>query len=323
MAWRRACRAVGALALSLLLAGGFAELAAAETTVAFRITDHRISGASGMARDPGADLYWVVNNSGSRGVAYGVGSKGDVRGTLHYRADPVDVEAVAVHQDRLYVADIGDHAGRRRTVTVYYFDQPRASGLTVPYRSWDFRYPDGPHDAGTLLVSPDGRLSIVTKEAHGGIYQAPTKPTASTVNPLTRVDDAPAFVTDGVLLPGGRQLALLTGARVLVVDAQSGRQQASAPITGQPQPESVAVSLDGRSLLITGKGKQSPVIEVPVPGGAGASPTATPQDPGGADPPDEPGPTAAPNQRGTLLALGLAGLVAVVAGLVVGVVRRP
>lgn len=319
MAWRRWRRAVGTLLVSLLLAGGFTVVAAAET-VAFRITDRRITGVSGMAADPQANLYWMVNDSG--GVAYGVSRKGKVRGTLRYRADPVDVEAVALHQDRLYVADIGDNAEKRRNVTVYYFDQPRASGLTVSYRSWDFRYPDGAHHAQTLLVTPDGRLSIVTKGAKGGLYRAPNNPSASKTNTLTRVNDAPPFVSDGVVLPGGRQLALLSDNRVLVVDAQTGEQQASAPVTGPQRAESMALGLNGTSLLITTAGKKPTVVRIAVPG-ASAGPSAAPQDPGGGEEADVPGLTATPNRRGTLLALGLAGLVAVVAGVVAGVVRRP
>lgn len=320
MAWRRWQRAVGTLLVSGLLAGGSAAVAAAETTVAFRITDRRVTGVSGMAADPQANLYWMVNDSG--GVVYGVNRKGKVRGTLRYRADPVSVEAVALHQDRLYVADIGDNAEKRRKVTVYYFDQPRASGLTVSYRAWDFRYPDGAHHAQTLLVTRDGRLSIVTKGAKGGLYRASKNPSTSKTNTLTRVHDAPPFVTDGVVLPGGRQLALLSDNRVLIVDAETGEQQASAPVTGQQRAESMALGLDRTSLLVASAGKKPTVVRIAIPGPT-AGPSTAPQDPGGGEEADVTDLTAAPNRRGTLLALGLAGLVAVVAGVVTAVVRRP
>ena len=74
-------------------------------------------------------------------MAYGLSPNGKVLGTLNYRAQPEDVEAVAVYEDRLYIADIGDNNEEREFVTVYYFDDPRAGGLTVSYRAWDFRLP--------------------------------------------------------------------------------------------------------------------------------------------------------------------------------------
>ena len=157
-----------ALLLAFGLLAGFPITAAAADEVAFTINDARITESSGLARDQQAGAYWTVNDSGDRGVAYGISPTGKVLGTLNYRAQPEDVEAVAVFEDRLYIADIGDNNEDRDFVTVYYFDNPRASGLTVSYRAWDFAYPDGPHDAETLLVNDKGRLYIVTKGAEGG-----------------------------------------------------------------------------------------------------------------------------------------------------------
>jgi hypothetical protein len=309
--------------LAALLVAWF-PTAASAATAGFTISDSRIKELSGMARDPQANLYWAVNDSGDSGVVYGVTGKGRVRGTLNFREDPTDVEAVAVHENRLYVADIGDNDAKRKTIRVYYFDNPRASGLNVSYRAWDFRYPDGPHNAETLLVTDTGRLYVVTKEASGGFYRAPAKPSRDGTNKLTRVNDAPAVVTDGVVLPGGKQIALLSYTQVSVVDATTGDEVASAPLSGIKQAESLALSLDGTSLLVGSEGKRPKVVAMPIPGAAAsASPTAAAPSDSGADddPADEPS-TPLPAQKGTWLAVGLAGVVAVVAGVVVGVARR-
>ena len=70
-----------------------------------------------------------------------------------------------MHEDRLYVADIGDNNGRAQLRSrLLLFANPRANGLTVSYHAYDFRYPDGPHNAETLLVNDSGRLFIVTKD---------------------------------------------------------------------------------------------------------------------------------------------------------------
>ena len=92
--------------------------AGAKDTVAFTIKDPRITESSGLAADPAGNLYWTVNDSGDTGVAYGIGPDGTVHGTLNFIAEPLDVEAVAVHEDRLYVADIGDNNARRSFVRV-------------------------------------------------------------------------------------------------------------------------------------------------------------------------------------------------------------
>jgi hypothetical protein len=332
----RGGRAALAAVLAGVLAGGLPGVAAAEDTVAFTIRDARITESSGLARDVAGGLYWTINDSGAGGVVYGLEPDGRLRGTLNYRATPTDVEAIAVHDSRLYVADIGDNNASRDMVTVYYFSNPRATGLTVTYNAYDFRYPDGPHDAETLLVDDAGRLYLVTKGAQGGIYAAPPTPTRTATNALRRVGDAPALVTDGVFLPDGQGLALLTYGSVRILDATSYQPVATAPVpAGQRQAESLAVSLDGSTLLVGSEGRGSKVYAVPIPGAAAstpsptasASPTAstTPSDSGADESDTESDATATPSasRRGTLLAVGLAAVVALVAGVVVGLARRP
>ena len=289
-------RTVGALLLACVLAGAFPAGAAAEDTVAFTIRDKRITESSGLARDVPGGIYWTVDDSGADGVAYGLGPDGKVRGTLRYRAAPTDVEAVALHDNRLYVADIGDNAGSRPMISVYYFLNPRATGLTVTYNAYDFRYADGPHDAETLLVDDAGRLYVVTKgTTGGGIYAAPTNPSRTATNVLRRVGDAPALVTDGVFLPDGQGLALLTYGSIEILDPTSYAPVASAPIPAQRQAESLTLDLAGDALLVGSEGRASKVYSVAIPGAAtpSATPTATPSDSGA----DESDPDAAGRTR--------------------------
>jgi hypothetical protein len=333
MAVRRALRSAVALLAALGLVIGLPLAAAAEDTVAFTITDSRIIESSGLARDTKAESYWTVNDSGDEGVAYRISPNGKVTGTLEYRADPVDVEAVAMHDGRLYVADIGDNDADRELVTVYYFNDARAADQSVAYRSWEFRYPDGAHDAETLLVNDEGRLYIVTKGAAGAVYAAPTSPERTAVNELERVGDAPAAVTDGTFLPGGDRIALLTYfGRVEVLDAKSYRKVDELTFPAQRQPESLTVSLSGKSLLVGSEGEDSKVYAVPMPSSgstATPTPTATSSEGGdGADEPDAQEEAEAQTNAGqgrarTFLALGLAGLVAIAAGSVVALARKP
>ena len=322
MPLRRALRRVGLLLAAAVLWMIVPGLAAAEDTVAFTIKDARITESSGLAVDPAGNIYWTVNDSGDRGVAYGIGLDGKVQGSLNFRAQPVDVEAVAVHKDRLYVGDIGDNNGRRSFVRVFYFNNPRANGLTVTYHAYDFRYPDGPHNAETLLVNDSGRLFIVTKDQDGAIYAAPRKPDRQGVNELKRVGAAPSEVTDGTFLHGGDKIALLTYSSVTVIDASTYDVLASSPIPHQPQAESLTQSLDEQSLLVGSEGKKSKVYAIPVPSAATPTPTPSEEPQSETDVPDDRS-DAIQNQKGTLLALGVAAFVALVAGTVVALIRRP
>lgn len=318
--------AVGA---SVLLIGLVPSSAVAAETLAFTIKDPRIDQSSGLARDVAAGLYWTANDAGASGVAYGLTATGVVRGTLNYRPKPVDVKAIALVADRLYIADIGDNAHTRKFVTVYRFSRPRATGLTVTYRAYDFAYPNGAHDAETLLVNETGQIFLVTKGNKGAIYAGPEQASRVGINQLEKVGSAPAGVTDGTFLPGSKQIALRTHRAVYVLDATTYKIVASAEVQPQPEGESLAVGLDGNSLLLGSAGKQSKVYTIAVPTELAASPspsatpstTAEPSDPG--DNPDVSNDNSGESRKGTFLALGLAALVAVVAGVVVGVIRRP
>ena len=328
MAFRRALYSALALLGALGLVLGIPLAASADDTIAFTLRDSRITESSGLARDPGADGYWTVNDSGDTGIAYGVSKTGEITGTLAYRADPVDVEAVAMHKGRLYVADIGDNGADRERIAVYYFNDAQANDQTAAYRSWEFRYPDGAHDAETLLVNNDGRLYIVTKGALGAVYAAPKSPKRTAVNELVRVGDAPTAVTDGTFLPDGNRIALLTALGTIeILDADSYEKVGTATVPAQRQPESITVSLTGKSLLVGSEGEESVVYAVPIPEGSStATPTATPSDSGDeSDPVDEEeaGTTTGQGRARTLLALGLAGLVAITAGGVVALVQKP
>src|SRR5215203_747903 len=313
---RRALSGALAIAASLLLAGLLPSTAFAQS-VAFTVKDGHILSSSGLARDVNAGLYWTANESGDRGVVYGLTTTGAVQGTLNYRAKPVDVEGLAVVNDTLYVGDIGDRTRSRSFVTVYRFDNPRATGLTVTYRSYDFEFSDGPKNAETLLVTASGRIFLVTAGRDSAIYAGPPQPSRQGVNRLRKVADAPPDITDGAFLPGGKQIALRSNTAAYVLDATSYETVASAELRTQPEGKSLAVSLDGESLLLGSQGRNAKVYSIPVPTKATPTPLASPSQPVDGEG-EEP---AGVGRRGTMLALGLAALVAIVAGVVAGTIR--
>lgn len=328
---------VSALILLPLSAGLWAATprpAAAEDKVAFTISDERIEESSGLATDFDNERYWTVNDSGDEGRAFALDPDGEVTGTLSFRGEPTDIEAVAFHDGRLYLADIGDNDAEREFVTVYYFDDAEPSSESRQYRSYDFEYPDGPRDAEALFVDDDGRLYIVSKEGDGGIYAAPENPSRQGVNELERVADAPAFVTDAVALPDGQGFALRTYVSVEIYDTDDFKVIGREPLPFQRQGESITVSLDGENLLVGSEGKDSEVLQVAIPDevkeaskGSSTPPkkeSKTPK-PSSSAPAPEPSetapPTAGPSRVGTMFSLGAAAVVALIAGLVVALLK--
>ncbi len=338
---RKGARGAAALSLALLASLWAPAVAAAEAKVAFTITDPRITESSGLVRNAAHDGYWTVNDSGDGGVVYALNTKGAVTGSFRYAASPTDVEALARYGKRLYVADIGDNAKKRDFVTVYYFSDPPTDGSTVKFRSYDFAYPDGPHDAETLLVDAAGRLYIVTKDKKGAIYSAPGVPSRTALNRLVKVGSAPAYVTDGVFLDNNEQIALRTYVSVIMLDAISYKTAGRSVAPLQPQGETIALTPNGKQLLLGSEGSPSTtyVVSVPTkdakvpkaaatpPADPSASPSASKSSTDSADADTDPaadeGSSAVGGGQGTMLALGLAAAVAVVAGVVVAVVRRP
>ena len=337
MKFTRGLRGAVGVALALALVGFWPGVAAGETKVAFSIKDNRITESSGLTRDAAGDRFWTINDEGS--TVYALSDSGQVTGSFTFRAETVDPEAIAMADNRLYVADIGDNDEQRDQVAVYFFENPSTSGSVLTYKSWDFRYEDGPHNAETLLVNPAGRLFVVTKGSKGAVYAAPRNPVTAGVNVLTKVGKAPKQVTDGVFLDNGEQIALLTKTSVQVLDADSYDKIASEPMTEQPQPESITLDLDGKRLLVGSEGKNSKVLSMPVPAAEEGEtttpepePSASPSEPSSSESPadsedelpaDEEESDSGSDRAGTYLALGLAAVVAAVAGAVVGLVRRP
>ena len=278
-----AAASAGLVVAGLLLAG------TPSPDVVLTITDPALAESSGLAvsqRDP--EVLWTHNDGGSAAQVIALDAHGDSVATVTLAGvDPYDPEALAPGpDDTLYLGDLGDNSGERPDVSVFAFAEPdRLVDQTVDARWYRFTYPDGPHDAEALLVAPDGRIMVATKELSGaGLYRAPRDLVTQDVgtNALTRVATVPALVTDGAYLPDGR-FVLRTYTAVYVY-ARPGHQVAWARLPAQPQGESVAA--DGDRLLVGSEGVHSQVLSVPVPAasraaptGASAGPTAGPSGP--------------------------------------------
>jgi hypothetical protein len=170
------------------------------------------------------------------------------------------------------VGDIGDNFRTRGGIDVYRFPAAQVGQRSVRAERFTLAYPDGPHDAETLLVHPGtGRLYIVTKQIFGaGVYAAPPVLDPDGDNRLVleeRLDVS--RVTDGSFFPGGRQV-VLRGYDAATVHAFPGfKQTAHLQLPEQEQGEAITVSRIGQ-VYLSSEGAHAPVLELLLP----ASPNA-------------------------------------------------
>lgn len=127
------------------------------------------------------DVLWLHNDSGDTPRVFAVRPTGEtIASYLLEGAIALDWEDMALGPgpeadvDYLYLADIGDNGTIRGYVTVYRVPEPvvdAAGGEGLPLGGVvpvDLKYPDGSHNAETLLSDPrTGDLLIVTKEDAG------------------------------------------------------------------------------------------------------------------------------------------------------------
>jgi hypothetical protein len=180
------------------------------------LTDPRITESSSLARSfYRKGRLWTANDSGGGTTLYAVGKAGRTVRTFNLTgASHHDWEGMARSVIRgvsyLYVGDIGDNGKKRSSIFVHRVKEPkpgRPSGSLTKYKTYEFRYPDGAHNAEGLMVQPGThRIFIVSKVkgAEGAIYRAPSTPSTTGVNTLARVRSAPAGMSDAVFLSDGR-----------------------------------------------------------------------------------------------------------------------
>lgn len=276
-------------AFALVCAPALPAAAADGPSVAFRISDPRITESSGLVASrlhPG--VYWTHNDSGDGPYVYAIdAATGKTVATVTMRGiHPRDVEAISIGPDGdLYVGDIGDNLnGAWPEVWIYRFAEPRRLvSQTVDVTRYTVRYSDGPRNAEALMVQPaTGRVYIASKNEDGGhLYEGPARLSASGVNVFRRVGDVP-WVTDGAFSPDGTRLVLRgyfwasdyrwTAGRPAKID--------DLDLPMQPQGEAVAFTTDGRAVMYGSEGKDSEVWKEALsgddlPADAAPKPTAT------------------------------------------------
>lgn len=281
-------------------------------TVRFTLSDPRLSEISGLA--PGSvspSVMYAENDSGHPAQFFALDARtGAVRGVYDVPgARNVDWEDLAVAPDAqgrpsVWLADVGDNDATRSAVQVYRVDEPRLrSGQVVGTVDtarpdvWTLRYPDGPVNAESLMVTPRGIGYVVTKSVLGvsTVFRMPANPGTATLTPVGTMRFTPTNAPDpfglvgqltatgAAISPDGTALAVRTYSSAYLWPVRDG--DVAAALTAAPvrvtlplQPQGESIAFAGADLLVASEGVGTPVYQLAAPhlGPAASAPTRTP-----------------------------------------------
>ena len=260
-----------------------------EAEVAVTLQDETIAESSGLVVR--GDRLYTVNDSGDGPHVYAVDlATGETTGVTTFDdEEPEDLEAIARGRGQsLWVGDTGDNRRARGSITVHRLVPPPGGG-TVRAETYDLAYPDGPHDAETLLVHPrTERVLVVTKRPFlgGVVYQAPEELRAGELHQLEPVGAVSGYVTDGTFLPDGRHVLVRTSGGAAVYTYPGFEKVAEFELPVQDQGEGIAIGDDGR-VYLSSEGELSDVLVMDLPP---LDPPREAADPSSAEPRDDSGP---------------------------------
>ncbi|MDM7923817.1 MAG: hypothetical protein QUS14_16100 [Pyrinomonadaceae bacterium] len=267
-----------------------------ERTGSFESNDVRESSGLVVSRcQPG--VMWTHNDSGDDAFIFAFNETGRHLGTWSVtNAANMDWEDIATKREAdgtcyLYIGDIGNNKAEKGELSVYRVREPELSpesqstsrkqpARTAAAEIVTFSYPDGRHDAESLLVHPNtGDIYVLTKEVSGaaGVYKLTPVQGQAGKMAATRVGSVSVPAVPNGLLTGADISP--DGKRVLLVDYFAGYEmvleardanfddiwtQAVTPIDigERKNGEAAAYSADGAALFSTSEGKNAPIYRI-------------------------------------------------------------
>lgn len=225
-------------------------------------------------------VFFVHNDSGDSARFFAIDTNGALLAEYRLRgATADDIEDIAVGpcgaDACLYFGDIGDNAVARTSYVIYRVREPEVTAANDPVEvTWDalrFRYPDGSHNAETLLVHPTtGDLYVVTKVERGlsGVYRLAAGSSDAGEAVLTRVAELTLPTSGGVLVTGGDlhpcadRLLVRTYLRLFEYvrpegqpfEAIFGVTPRQVPVASERQGEAVGWRANGRGYVTVSEG---------------------------------------------------------------------
>jgi hypothetical protein len=249
-----------------------------------------ISGAAASEAVPG--LVWVHNDSGGGFEIWALDGAGNLRarrtltGSRHEDWEDMALGPCSLPDEEgcrcLWVGDMG---GEREELTIWRVAEPdpeRDGEPTVHVETVPLAYPDGAHDAETLLLHPStGEALILTREEDVGarIYRLPLAPQPASSEAVrlehmgspTWPGGLPREARGGAVSPGGSRIALRTDDEVLVYPIEEGQSLVEAlsndawviTVHGQPDGEGITFDIEEGALWLFAEGEASSWWSIP------------------------------------------------------------
>jgi hypothetical protein len=239
--------------------------------------------ASGLvASRQHADVLWTHNDNGDSRL-FAMSSQGRHLGTYSTGLTVRDWEDIAIGPgpqagiNYLYIADTGDNSQVRTSVAVHRIAEPTATSTQAPVNltltgaaTITLRYPDGPHDAETLIVDPaTGDLYIVTKrDARSRIYRAAYPQSTTTTTTLMYLGDLTwGGAIGGDISPDGDEIIVKDFDTAFYYPRAAGTTIAAAlmaapamiPYTTQQLGEGLTWDGQGRGYFANSEGTNQPL----------------------------------------------------------------
>lgn len=229
-----------------------------------KISEPRLAEVSGLVATK--DGYIALPDGGDTLELFELNKKCQVTQRHSFQEDPFDPEDLAITQDgTLWVADVGDNELERDTVALWKIAPDKSSAELNR-----LTYPDGKHDAEALLMQPDGKPVIVTKDLKGtgisGIYRADQPLRGEEPSPMKKLGEVKLkatgtggyqygpvgqkLVTGAAMSPDGKRAVVRTYADAYewkvsggdVAKALTKTKPLRTPLPGEPQGESITFS---------------------------------------------------------------------------------
>lgn len=234
-------------------------------------------------------VFWTHNDSGDKEFIYALNEKGEKLGTWKIEnAKNKDWEDIATFKDKsgkcfLYLGDIGNNEQDKNQLTIYKVAEPQVTENnkdsskqnpveTEPAEAINYSYPDGNHNAETLMVHPQtGDIYVLTKHPSrpSEVFKIGAK--TEKIADVTVPSIPYGFLTGGEISPDGKRVIVcdyVAGYEIKLPDNAKSfddvwKQTPTRIELGErKQGEAIAYSADGTKIYATSEKKDSPMIRV-------------------------------------------------------------
>ncbi len=232
--------------------------------------------------------FLTINDSGNSATVFRINALGEVMAQFAIDATNRDWEAMTIHQDKLWIGDIGNNSGARAGGDLYQASLELSNHQLNSVQKTSFVYPDLPlpplqayqHDFDAeAIVSANQQLFLFNKawqSDHSSVYQLTTAEGHTAAQKVATIAGLPGVITGGAF-SNAQQVFVLTGyARfrdnvlnmalyddyrpfLAVLDAKF-KLQKTIPLTQGGQIEAICIDAQQQIWLTQEKSKRRPSL---------------------------------------------------------------